>query len=237
MRHLSYLFVFSLIVCVYSCTSEKDTVDETNQENTQKLQFSDICGVWVDNNNDLYYIAIYPSGKYSYCFNNKMIGSGVCTLNDNILCLNDEYTNASDNISIQYLNSTLTLSGDITKFNLISEHIYKQFIKSSESLSPSVVGKKKTATGGLNMYYDNLRQEISFTSNIIFEFNYTGTSRSTGQYKTISHYTWRYVYRKPYTYGIKINDNNNIVEIYDFPFLYMPNWDALELRIDSFKVQ
>ena len=80
-------------------------------------------------------------------------------------------------------------------------------------------------------------EEINFISDVIFEYKYTGRKKGTLDYKTISHYTWRYVYRKPYTYGIQINSENANVEIFDFPFIYEPNWGTLELKLDDFRVQ
>lgn len=219
-----------------SCENNEEDEDLT-QPSVPTLQISDICGIWVDSSNSLYYIAIYPSGKYTYCFNNRLIGSGRCSLSDNSLYLNDEYTYASDVVTINKSNNKLILYGSVTNTDFSKEYISGQFIYSSESLSPSIVGARSTSTGGLNQYYDNLYKEISFISDVIFQYVYTGRNKSTLQYKTIAQYTWRYVYRKPYTYGVKLNNGDNVVEIYDFPFVYTPGWGALNLNLDDFIVE
>ena len=234
-KMLSMMLVMISLFGFISCTEDEDNED-FSQPTTPTLQLSDICGVWVNPSNSLYYIAIYPSGKYTYCFNNELIGSGKCSLNDNTLCLNDDYTYKSDLITVNMSENKLTLYGNVTKINLTKEYISQQFIYSSESLSPSIIGVKETSTGGLNKYYNNLYTEISFISDLIFEYVYTGRHRNTYQYKTIAHYIWRYVYREPYTYGIKLNQGDGLVEIYDFSFTYSEFW-GLDLNLEQFRVQ
>lgn len=223
---------FTLISC-----ANDDENEELSKPNEPTLELSDISGVWVNPSNSLYYIAIYPSGKYTYCFNNRLIGSGRCSLDNKTLYLYDEYTYASDKVCIDKMNNKLTVYGNVTNMKSSKEYVSNQFIYSSESLSPSIAGVKKTSTGGLNYYYDNLNKEISFISDMVFQYVYTGRNKYSNQYKTITHYTWRYVYRKPYTYGIKLNQEDYVVEIFDFPFTYTTGWGTLDLDPDDFIVE
>lgn len=238
---LMSLILIGLCICFSFISCGKTEEDEeVTPPSEPTLELSDICGVWTKSNNSLYYIAIYPNGKYSYCFNNRTISSGICSLSDNTLYLTDEYTFVSDQVTVKKNANELSLSGYITNIYSAKEIITHPFIHSSESLSPSIAGIRKTSSGGLNMYYDNLKEEIAFLTDVIFRYEYSGRHKSTHQYKTISQYTWRYVYRKPYTYGIKINtanNENNTVEIYDFPFIYNPDWGTLDLGLDGFIIE
>ena len=231
---INFIFILPLML-LCSCGGGNE---ENLEQDIPTLQLKDICGVWVDSSNKLYYISINQNGRYTYCLNDKLIGSGKCTLEKNTLVLNDDYVYSSDLITINKLNNKLSMQGKVSKMNSSKESINKQFVLSeSEQYSPSISGVNKTATGGLNKYYDNLKQEINFISDVIFEYKYTGRKKGTLDYKTISQYTWRYVYRKPYTYGIQINSENANVEIFDFPFIYEPNWVPLWLDLDDFRVQ
>ena len=235
----NFLFLFISFLCFCSCEKNVTSNDYKKPENTiQTTKYEDICGVWVDSKNELYYIAIYPNGRYTYCINDQLIGSGNCTLTKNRLTLNNGYTYASDVITITKSGTQITLNGYISNNESQKINISKSFaFKKDEELSPSAAGISKTSTGGLNYYYDNLKTEITFTSDYILKYKYTGRSKSTREYKTIKEYTWHYVYRKPYTYGIKFNGGSGLVEIYDFPFVYTPNWGTLDLYLDSFRIQ
>ena len=119
-----------------------------------------------------YNISINQNGRYTYCLNDKLIGSGKCTLEKNTLVLNDDYVYSSDLITINKLNNKLSMQGKVSKMNSSKESINKQFVLSeSEQYSPSISGVNKTATGGLNKYYDNLLLIIG-TPNLVYQFLY-----------------------------------------------------------------
>ena len=67
---LASLILIGLCICFSFISCGKTEEDEeVTPPSEQTLELSDVCGVWTKSNNSLYYIAIYPNGKYSYCFN------------------------------------------------------------------------------------------------------------------------------------------------------------------------
>ena len=229
MLSIWYLFLIS-------CSNDEKQITEIIEEESY-LQIDDICGVWVSPNNKLHYIAIYPSGRYTYCFNNSAIGSGTYSLGKNTLTLNDGYSYESYKFDLTRDGNNLNLNGAVNYINSNLVHISITYRLSNEELSPSIEGKKLHTNGGLNAKYDNLDQILRFESEYILKYEYTGTSKKTGQRKTISEHTWYYAYRKPYTYCYKLNEEKDGLEIYDFPFTYIQDWGTLDIRLDDFRIQ
>ncbi len=235
------LFYFLAFIVFCGCESDGDSADNNSsqkQPDEPSLTLSDIKGVWVDMGNPLYYVAIYSNGRYTFCLNDMLIGSGKCVLEKGTLTFHNEYTYVSDKVAVALLGDRLVVKGQVTDHKQVVHSINKQFqLNSNEQLSPSLAGYSNYWTGGLNVYYDNTRVDLTFTSDYIFVYEHTGRSKKTGQYSTIRYYMWYYVYRKPYTYGFKINEDCPRVEIYDFPFVYDPNAGCIDFRLADYRIQ
>ena len=236
MEKLSYLFLTISLMFCNGC-DPLGTTNENNKEEkpeTPSLTVDDISGVWVDPSNEWYYISIYPSGRYTYCLNEKLIGSGNYRLDGEKLTLNNNYTYSSDVIDVSVSNGKLTISGEVSDWKSQKTYIHLQFNMTNEQFSSSVIGSSLSCSGGLNKYYDKVKKEIKFISDVNFTYESIGLLKSTGKWKTLSDITFYYVYRNPYTYGLRIGGDDE-VEIYVFGFTEKPG-DSLSFDLSNFRV-
>lgn len=234
-----------LLVCLCACEGEipESTIEEQPKEPEKTyLQVKDISGVWGSTSNKYGYIAIYPSGRYTCSLNwCTLIGSGTYTLDKDVLTLNDGYTYMSSEVQVSLSSSgTLKLVGKVYDCESQLQTVIEYFeLNKDEALSPSVAGRSYSGSYGLNAYYINTLDEITYESDNIVTYKYSGEYKSTGKRKTIKSYTWRYVYRKPYTYCHLIEGEYSFipkpVELYDFGFAY-GDW-GMYYRLDSYRVE
>ena len=236
------------LVCLYACEGEipESAIEEQPKEEEKTyLQVKDISGVWGSTSNKYGYIAIYPNGRYTCSLNwCTLISSGTYTLDKDVLTLDDGYTYMSSEVKITLSSSgTLTLIGEVYDCDSKPQGIVEHFkLNKDEDLSPSVAGRGYSLrNGGLNAYYTNTLDDISYESDNILKYEYSGEHKNTGKTKIIRSYTWRYVYRKPYTYCYLIDGEYSFiakpVEIYDFGFAYTPNWGTLDFDLDDYRVE
>lgn len=199
-----------------SCTKDEDnTKDEIDNI---YLSLSDINGVWESDNNSLYFISFTKNGRYSYCFNNQLMGAGSYKLEKNIITLENDYLHTTDIIEAAIVNNKLTLKGDLLQFKQQSKKSINIILnKTTENAPQSLVGKKIQFLSGLNVYYDNLSERVVYQTDYIAKYEYDGYSKKTGAYKMIKEYTWFYVYRKPYTYTQETLGDGEVV-IYNLEF-------------------
>ena len=236
MKRLIWVVLLPFIV---NSSCDKKTFEEDVQKpSSSSLKNSDLFGVWTDPSNKLYYITFYPDGSFTYCFNDKMVGTGNYSLENDSVILSNTFTYNTDNLKIAINSNKMTLSGNVMDFRRNIKTINISYVYSStEDYSPSIAGISKSASGGLNAYYSNCTEKIEFISDKNFIYEYSGKSKKTGRYETIKQHMWRYVYRKPYTYGLKLNDICESVEIYDFPFVYTKDYGLLDLDLNQFRIQ
>ena len=236
MKHIHYVVLLTTLFFCVSCDPfEKETeVNSTEKPETPTLSLKDISGVWVDPANEWYYISIYPSGRYTYCFNEKLIGSGTCELENDQLTLHNNYTYSSDVVKISLNLGQLQIKGEVSDWNLNKTSVFQEFDLSKEEFSQSVVGANISASGGVYKNYDKVKKEITFISDVNFIYESTGKLKTTGEWKTISDKMWYYVYRKPYTYGLRIG-GDNLVEIYKFGFTEEPGY-RLSFNLEDYRV-
>ena len=232
MKQLLRLLLIAPLLLSVGC----DPIDSNNvnDEPTPSLTLKDLSGVWVDPSNELYYISIYPSGRYTYCLNDMLIGSGTCVYEDGELTLNNNYTYTSDIIKVSLSNDKLSINGEISDGELQKINVNKRFDLSDEELSKSVVGSHISASGGVPKNYEKIKKEITFISDVNFTYESTGKLKTTGEWKTLSSIMWYYVYRTPYTYGLRIGGDNE-VEIYKFGFTEEPGY-RLSFNLEDYRV-
>lgn len=198
-----------------SCTKDEDnTKDEIDNI---YLSLSDINGVWESDSNNLYFISFTKGGRYSFCFNNQLMGAGNYKLEKNIISLENDYLYTTDVIEVAIVNKKLALKGNLYLFKQQDKkNINLIFDKSTEKTPPSVVGEKRDGgLSGLNAYYENTDVRMVYQTDYIAKYEYDGYSRKNGAYKMIKEHTWFYVYRPPYTYT-QITSEKGEVIIYDF---------------------
>lgn len=239
----NYLLLI-IVPFIFSCSNnETDDFDDSQVEDDS---IEDISGIWTLPENDIYYIALYPSGKYSFCLSDYLIGSGTYYLNGNTLILNDGYTYRKNELFVKLENSKLNIRGNLYGIpNPIPGH--KEYIQTvsfyldksiNESFSKSIAGFYKCEEGTLNAYYSTVINELDFISNYLFKYTSTGKSRSNGRWKTLKNDTYYYNYREPYVYCYNTESNPTELEIYDFFFIYdkSGNYGYLDFELDIFRV-
>lgn len=207
-----------MLLILFACSKQNDINDEDiDVEVEAYLSMRDIEGVWTLENNDLYFISLSPSGHYSFCFNNEIMGSGTFVLNENNLLFNNGYLYSSDKVNVRKDGNKLSLNGNVTTYLLGKKYVNLKFVKSTEQISPSVVGKviPDDDFTGLNEKYKDLETEIIYMTEYVAKYEYTGKSKKTGKRELIKEYVWYYVYREPYTYT-QVQNGNGEVLIYDF---------------------
>ena len=212
------LLCLFVLLFLFGCSENKieDNINNSEDE-IEYLKMKDVVGVWTLQNNDLYFLSLSSSGHYTLCFSNEIMGSGTFVLDNGFIVFNNGYLYSSDRISIKKENNKLCLAGRMTTYLLGEKYINLNFTKSSEKISPSVVGKVVPDNGmtGLNEYYNELEVEIIYMTEYVAKYEYSGRSRETGRRKVIKEYIWFYVYREPYTYT-QLQNGNGEVLIYDF---------------------
>lgn len=212
---------FFLLMMLASCLvmmgcqeEEKEMITEPIKEEVYATS-SDLSGVWEGGEENLYYIAINSDGRYSFCFNNHLMGSGHFTLDKTKLILKNGYTYIYDTLNFKLNGNYLSISGYITKFNRIDkEYISTILRKSNEPYPPSLVGVtwKPSYLEGLNMYYSTFETRVMYLTEYIATYTHRGKLRNTGEWKTLIDETWYYTFREPYTYTQE-TDGDGEVEI------------------------
>lgn len=204
------LFVM-LLFCV-ACS--KDTNEINTEEEVCYYTPEDIEGVWVHPQNPLYFFSFSRNGRYSYCLNYKLMGSGTYTMKDNKVTLYNGYLGTAQELEIKNVtNEKIHIVGPFYYFKS-NESIFcfYELNKSSETCPPSIMGKVLVGQmEPLYVYYDDTDAELIFSSDYIANYKLSGTHRKTGRYEIISRKSWYYVYRPPYTYTQKIDGDGNVV--------------------------
>lgn len=231
-----YLILFTFLFQL-ACQESESIIDNPTEI---YIQTNDICGVWTNQQDSMYYLALYPSGRYTFCLSDKLIGSGTYILKENTLTLNDGYFFTSNNIRLSLDNGYLKITGCITNIDNINQTInYELKYNPTEELSSSLIGyyKKDVEEGG-NAYYSETITELNFISDNIFTYRKTGKYKNSGSWKTIVDQTRYYVYRKPYTYCYLLNNSPKTLEVYDFKFMYSNDYGYLDgFSLDSWRVK
>lgn len=234
---IAFFIAFLGILC--ACQKDESIInDPTESPEESYLKVEDICGVWVNPQNSMYYLAIYPNGRYTFCLSDDLIGSGSYSLDENTLILNDGYFYTSDNVNISLNHEYLSITGDINSINNTTKYVnYKLKYSPSEELSPSIAGRSETGKSTTSVNYSEVINELNFVSDYVFTYKSTGKSKSTGSWKTLVNDTRYYVYRMPYTYCYKLNNSQKTLEIFDFNFLYKDGLVSLGFSIEGFRVK
>lgn len=220
MRNLFYI----LFLTIFSaCYKQEEVIVKPDHEDNKVLENSDISGVWTSISNDEYFISFTEGGKYTFCLNDHLMGSGAYDIKDNTVFLNNSYTNKTDKIEVNLSANKLSIDGNIYLFKSEEkETIQIKFIKSAEQISPSLIGVERgPSMYGLNKYYDITYIGVQFLTDTFAKYEYKGIHKTTKQEKVIKSYSWYYVYREPYTYTQEIDGDGKIIK-YNFDDRY--NW-------------
>ncbi len=211
------LFYISILILFSACSKQEEIIETTDNEDNIILDNSDLSGVWTSLSNDEYFISFTEGGKYTFCLNDHLMGSGTYNIKDNVATLNNSYTNKTDKIKIELSQNTINIKGDIFLFNSENkETIQISLTKSEETISPSQIGVEHgPGMYGLNKYYDITYIGVQYLTDTFAKYECRGIHKTTKKEKVIKSYSWYYVYRKPYTYTQEIDGDGTITK-YDF---------------------
>ncbi len=221
------LLLLSITACETELpTGETDLPISNRPTEKDELKISDISGVWIDYTNDKFFLTIYPDGRYSYCFSDYILSSGICELGGSDISFTDGYSHVTDKMSCSLGSdkSVLSIGGQlqpIPGFSDEKKYVSFKLIRSkTETPARSLFGFDISCEDqGLWRYYSEVFMEYHFNSDYYFNLKYTGKHKDTKKWKTISNHSYRYVYRPPYIYCYDITDNDYLIKRYDFCFL------------------
>lgn len=202
-----------LCLLTLSCTDNFDT------EDPKYLTKKDVSGVWVNPSNELYFISLGENGRYTLCLDRYTMSSGTYELDKDIISLHNGYLYTSDNLSIEIKENKLVLKGYMAHFKSnTTKYINMTLTKSSESISPSMVGVVLESSGGSlssGGKYLKRRRKVQYTTDCVATYKQEGLLASTQEWVNIEEITWFYVFRSPNTY-VQSPNGNGEVTIYCF---------------------
>lgn len=223
-KHTLLIILFTTISFL-GCNDNSN--NEGEQDITPNISVSDIIGVWVcpEKSPDdlcLYYLAIYPNGRYNFCFGKDLMGSGFYSLEKSTLVLRNGYSFSIDKIELNEFekDKSMYISGHFASFyNDRTINYFSTLKKTDEKLSQSVVGVEKEPSGlsGLHKYYSDFDTKLFYMTEYIAKYTHKGKLRSTGRWETLKDITWYYTYRHPYTYTQEVGGDGK-VKIYKFDY-------------------
>lgn len=206
-----------LCLLTLSCTDNFDT------EDPKYLTKKDVSGVWVNPSNELYFISLGENGRYTLCLDRYTMSSGTYELDKDTLSLHNGYLYTSDNLSVEIKENKLVLKGYMTHFKSnTTKYINITLSKSSESISPSMVGVVLQSSGSSlpgmgpdGIKYLKKRRKVQYITDCVATYKQEGKLASTEEWVCIEEMTWFYVFRTPNTYVQSPNGNGEVI-IYCF---------------------
>mgnify|MGYP007008333825 CR=1 FL=1 len=212
-----YLSILLFCTIIFASCSQGELEQETTQEDeTNFLTVAEIKGIWIDENNDNFFIYINTDGKYSFCFNQELMGSGEYTLEEDSITFHNKYLSTTDKVKVEVKNNKLTIKGNFQKFKQTEQiYIEKQFHKSNEEAPTSIIGEQWKSNKILNKNGDR-REYLDVLTEYIIKYRLV---RADGIETTLKEQNWFYINRKDLLYT-QTNSGNGEIKLYKSPFIY-----------------
>lgn len=214
---LTMLFMATLCLLFTSCSKDDDNTNNNDPESPLEpnyLNESDLYGVWKveGTETDLYFITFSETGRYSFCFNNTLMGAGTYSLDKNKLTLNNGYLFTKDVLDLEQNDKQLNIAGDIHKFKSTDmQNVNITISKTKKDMPISKVGEIFTTFSFLNAYYGNVKERLTYTSEYIMKYEYF---KDNALQQMLSEENWYYVCYDNLIYTQKTNGTGNVI-IYD----------------------
>lgn len=202
------LFTLLLITIIFfSCSNDEPINGDLNPESTY-LTVAEVKGIWTDTNNEHFFISISPDGKYSFCFNQELMGSGEYEIDKDSIIFNNNYLYITDKAKIEINNGVLILRGDFQLFKKTKTiYIDKQFNKTQEEFPPSIVGEQWSSLKYLTTNGDN-KDYLNVITEYIMQYKkvkYSGSLTTT-----LKEQNWFYINRQDLLYAQPSNEDGEI---------------------------
>ena len=209
------LLFFAAIL--FSCTkNEIDEVDKNPEDEKTYITYDEIKGIWIDKNNENFFLKIDTDERYSFCLSQEIMGSGKYTLEKDSIVFYNNYLSTTDKAKIEVRNNNLILKGDFKLFKQTkSTSIDIQFIISNEETPVSIIGEQWKSNKILNINGDRREYLDVLTENIIKYRLVKANSIET----LIKEQNWFYINRKDLLYT-QINNGDGKIHLYKNPFIY-----------------
>lgn len=237
-RNLINIFVIVLkmkyviaLICfaVLAACSEDENLNEQIPDNAENgLSVSDIKGIWEGKENDLFFISFSENGKYSFCFNQQLMGSGNYEIDKDSIIFYNQYLSIKDKAKIEINNSTLSIVGSFLMFNRDDSMLFAgHFQKSDEEQPVSLIGEQWRSNKILNVYGDR-REYLDVLTEYLIKYRLV---KADGIETPIRSKTWFYINRKDLLYA-QIKDEDGTIHLYKSPFIYVSRSGISSLEID-----
>ena len=203
------LLLFAAIL--FSCTkNEIDEVDKNPEDEKTYITSDEIKGIWIDKNNENFFLKIDTDERYSFCLSQEIMGSGKYTLEKDSIVFYNNYLSTTDKAKIEVRNNNLILKGDFKLFKQTkSTSIDIQFIISNEETPVSIIGEQWKSNKILNINGDRREYLDVLTENIIKYRLVKANSIET----LIKEQNWFYINRKDLLYT-QINNGDGKIHLY-----------------------
>lgn len=211
------LLLFAILFAFTSCEKDDGSTkkdDDPIKDEVKYLSKADIIGVWTKNENDLYFISLSNNGRYTFCFNQQLMGAGNYTLEKDSIIFSNGYLHTLDKMKISLNNNQLIFKGRISLFKQeIKQEINLSFTKTDEAFAKSVVGEKWKSSSILNIY-GNKREYVNILSDYTLQYKLV---EDNSLQTLIKEEIWFYIYRNSLTYT-QGSTSNGLIHIYKIPF-------------------
>lgn len=209
--------IFLFCTIIYTSCSKNELEQDAIQENeTNYLTIAEIKGIWTDENNDNFFIHINTNGKYSFCFNQELMGSGEYTLEKDSITFYNKYLSITNKAKVEVKNNKLAIKG---KFQMFKQtgliYVEKQFNKSNEEAPTSIIGKQWKSNKILNKNGDR-REYLDVLTEYIIKYRLV---KADGIETPLKEQNWFYINRKDLLYT-QTNSGNGEIRLYKSPFIY-----------------
>lgn len=227
MKKLVFLLTVLPVLFFISCTK-----DEEEKGSLSYLTIEDIDGIWNKSNNDLFFISLSKQGKYSFCFNEKLMGAGSFSLDKDQLILDNAYLNTKDVLSVNVIDDRLIIKGNIHLFKQERfENVNLTFNKSNEQTPDYIVGQQWSSTGLPNAVYGSTREFVDITSEHLLRYRRV---KDNALLTLINEENMFYIYRNQLTYTQRIQSDGNI---HIYRLRYGISKDLFSLSMNEVKIE
>jgi hypothetical protein len=205
------VFLLALAAMFASCSSDdENSIEEPIELIDEPIypQESDLYGVWSFSGSDIYYIAFTETGRYSLCFNSKLMGAGTYTLDKNTLTLTNGYLHTKDVFTIEKDGSILKMQGDMLNFKSSDKQAISAILSKTEKEIPLPKTGETFKIWGLSNNYGSIVTKIEYQSDYLIHYQYC---KDNSLQQVIEEDLWYYVYCDGLTYTQDCSGNGNVV--------------------------
>lgn len=224
---MKYVIALICLAVLTACSEDENLNEQTPDNIKTELNVSDIKGIWEGKENDLYFISFTENGKYSFCLNPQLMGSGNYKIEKDSIIFYNQYLSITDKAKVEINDSILSIKGSFLLFNQDDSMLFAgDFKKSDEEKPVSLVGEQWKSNKIMTAYGDR-REYLDFLTEYLIKYRYV---KADGIETPIRSETWFYINRKDLLYT-QIKNEDGTIHLYKSPFIY----DSLS-GISSFEI-